>query len=70
MGKNDHRTTQQLVIRIHGGDREAFDLLFMRYYPRIKLLVRLQMLDKLKIYTGPEHPHQAQQPESRAMGCK
>lgn len=28
------------------------------------------MLDKLKIYTGSEHPHQAQQPESRDLGCK
>lgn len=54
MGKNDHRTTQQLVIRIHGGDREAFDLLFMRYYPRIKLLVRMQMLDKLKAQVEPD----------------
>ena len=44
----DHRTTQQLVLRIHGGDREAFNQLFMRYYPRIKLLVKLHMLDKLK----------------------
>jgi RNA polymerase sigma-70 factor, ECF subfamily len=48
MVKKESRTTQQLVLRIHGGDREAFDLLFMRYYPRIKLLVRLQMLDKLR----------------------
>lgn len=48
MAKKSHGTTQQLVIRIQGGDREAFDQLFMRYYPRIKLLVRLQMLDKLK----------------------
>ena len=54
MGKNDHRTTQQLVIRIHGGDREAFDLLFMRYYPRIKLMVRMQMLDKLKAQVEPD----------------
>jgi large subunit ribosomal protein L13 len=29
-----------------------------------------QMLAKLKIYTGLEHPHQAQQPESCDMGCK
>lgn len=48
MSKKQHGTTQQLVLRIHGGDREAFDQLFMRYYARIKLLVRLQMLDKLK----------------------
>lgn len=36
------------MLRIHGGDREAYDLLFMRYYPRIKLMVRLHMLDKLR----------------------
>lgn len=45
---SENRTTQQLVLRIHGGDREAYDLLFMRYYPRIKLMVRLHMLDKLR----------------------
>ena len=44
----DHRTTEQLVLRIHGGDLDAFNQLFMRYYPRIKLLVRLHMLDKLR----------------------
>ena len=27
-----------------------------------------QMLSKLKIYVGPEHPHQAQQPQTREMG--
>ena len=54
MAKKEHGTTQQLVLRIHGGDREAFDLLFMRYYPRIKLLVRLQMLDKLKAQVEPD----------------
>ncbi len=46
--ERDHRTTQQLVHRIHGGDLDAFNQLFMRYYPRIKLLVRLHMLDKLR----------------------
>jgi ribosomal protein L13 len=28
------------------------------------------MLKKLKIYVGPEHPHQAQQPELREVGVK
>lgn len=50
----DHRTTQQLVLRIHGGDREAFNQLFMRYYPRMKLLVKLHMLDKLKAQVEPD----------------
>ena len=27
-----------------------------------------KMLTKLKIYQGPEHPHQAQRPEPREMG--
>jgi large subunit ribosomal protein L13 len=26
-----------------------------------------KMIKKLKIYTGPEHPHQAQQPEALAL---
>ena len=29
-----------------------------------------QMLDKLKVYTGTEHPHQAQQPQPRECGIK
>jgi large subunit ribosomal protein L13 len=37
-----------------------------RMLPKNKLA--RHMLDKLKIYAGPEHPHQAQQPESREMG--
>ncbi len=43
-----NRTTQQLVLQSQGGDREAFSKLFNRYYPRIRLLVKLHMLDKLK----------------------
>ncbi|MSR75184.1 MAG: sigma-70 family RNA polymerase sigma factor [Planctomycetes bacterium] len=48
MTNQDLNNTQQLVRRIHGGDQDAFNLLFMRYAPRIKLLVKLRMLDKLK----------------------
>lgn len=29
-----------------------------------------KMLDKLKVYAGPEHPHQAQQPEPFDAGAK
>jgi len=29
-----------------------------------------RMLDKLKIYTGPEHEHQAQQPEPLELAIK
>jgi large subunit ribosomal protein L13 len=32
-----------------------------RMLPKNKLAAH--MLDKLKIYVGPEHPHQAQQPK-------
>lgn len=39
-----------------------------RMLPKNKLGRR--MLDKLKIYAGGEHPHQAQQPEAREMGVK
>jgi ribosomal protein L13 len=28
------------------------------------------MLDKLKVYVGEEHPHQAQQPQPRECGTK
>lgn len=39
-----------------------------RMLPKSKLGVK--MLDKLKVYAGPEHPHQAQQPEPKEMGIK
>jgi large subunit ribosomal protein L13 len=39
-----------------------------RMLPKNKLAVK--MLSKLKIYTGPDHPHQAQNPELRELGEK
>lgn len=39
-----------------------------RMLPKNKLAT--QMLSKLKIFTGPTHPHQAQQPKPREMGVK
>jgi len=39
-----------------------------RMLPKNKLA--RQMLKKLKIYTGPQHPHQAQQPEPKDLGVK
>jgi large subunit ribosomal protein L13 len=39
-----------------------------RMLPKNKLGVK--MLDKLKIYTGSDHPHQAQNPQPREMGKK
>ena len=37
-----------------------------RMLPKNKLAAK--MLNKLKIYTGPDHPHQAQAPEPKEMG--
>jgi large subunit ribosomal protein L13 len=39
-----------------------------RMLPKNKLGVK--MLSKLKIYVGPEHPHQAQNPEPAELGVK
>jgi large subunit ribosomal protein L13 len=39
-----------------------------RMLPKNKLA--RHMLDKLKVYAGPEHPHQAQQVESIELGKK
>ena len=36
--------------------------------PKNKLAFKT--LAKLKIYAGSEHPHQAQQPESKELGIK
>ena len=39
-----------------------------RMLPKNKLAFKV--LDKLKIYSGSEHPHQAQQPERKELGVK
>ncbi len=39
-----------------------------RMLPKNKLARR--MLEKLKVYTGAEHPHQAQDPQPKEMGTK
>lgn len=39
-----------------------------RMLPKNKLAYK--MLDKLKIYVGSQHPHQAQQPEPKELGVK
>jgi large subunit ribosomal protein L13 len=39
-----------------------------RMLPKNKLGRR--MLDKLKVYRGPDHPHQAQQPSPKELGVK
>lgn len=39
-----------------------------RMLPKNKLASK--MLQKLKVYAGPEHPHQAQQPQVVELGCR
>jgi large subunit ribosomal protein L13 len=39
-----------------------------RMLPKNKL--SFKMLKKLKVYTGGEHPHQAQQPQPKELGVK
>ena len=39
-----------------------------RMLPKNKLAFK--MLNRLKIYPGPDHPHQAQEPEKRELGTK
>jgi len=39
-----------------------------RMLPKNKLAVK--MLSKLKVYSGDQHPHQAQQPEPKELGIK
>ena len=39
-----------------------------RMLPKNKL--GMKMLDKLKVYTGDKHPHQAQNPEPKEFGKK
>ena len=52
-------------------ERRPEDLIYhavRRMLPKNKLAQ--QMLSKLKIYTGGEHPHQAQQPQTVQLGKK
>jgi len=48
----------------HHPDRILRDAV-RRMLPKNRLATK--MLAKLKVYTGPEHPHQAQQPESMSL---
>lgn len=50
-------------------ERRPTDLIYMavkRMLPKNAL--GRHMLEKLKVYAGPEHPHQAQQPEAIELG--
>jgi large subunit ribosomal protein L13 len=39
-----------------------------RMLPKNKLAFK--MLERLKVYVGPDHPHQAQEPEKKELGAK
>ena len=39
-----------------------------RMLPKNKLAFK--MLERLKVYVGPDHPHQAQEPEKKELGVK
>jgi large subunit ribosomal protein L13 len=52
----EHRPEQVLVEAVR------------RMLPKNKLAIK--MLDKLKVYSGSEHPHQAQMPEPKELGIK
>jgi large subunit ribosomal protein L13 len=44
---------------------QIIELAVRRMLPKSRL--GRQMLSKLKIYAGPEHPHESQQPKSKAL---
>ena len=48
--------------------RRSFREAVRRMLPKNKLAFK--MIEKLKIYCGSEHPHQAQQPEPKELGIK
>jgi large subunit ribosomal protein L13 len=62
-------TRQKMESYAERLERKPTDLVYMavkRMLPKSKL--GRHMLDKLKVYAGPEHPHQAQQPEAVELG--
>ncbi len=64
-------TGQKLESYAERLQRKPEDLIYhavRRMLPKNKLAT--QMLNKLKIYCGPEHPHQAQQPLTIQVGKK
>ena len=63
-GQKSESAAERLAKRPEHILREAV----RRMLPKSRL--GRQMLTKLKIYAGPEHPHQAQQPEPREVGVK
>lgn len=48
------RTTHRLVARIKDGDASAFDPLFDRFYPRLRLTLRSRMSSRLREHADPD----------------
>ena len=66
---NSLTTTEgDLIEPIHPGEILMEDFIVGFGITQNKLAV--SMLGKLKIYAGPQHPHQAQQPESIELAAK
>ncbi|HTN74164.1 MAG TPA: 50S ribosomal protein L13 [Pirellulaceae bacterium] len=66
-GYTGQRTVTAEKQREHHPDRILRDAV-RRMLPKNDSLAR-QMLSKLKIFAGPEHTHQAQQPQPKEMGA-
>lgn len=52
--------------RLENKPEEVLTEAVRRMLPKNKLAVR--MLEKLKVYAGPNHPHQAQNPQPKDLG--
>ena len=59
-------TDESLGIRLHEVNRQrAVERAVWGMLPKNKL--SRQMMSKLKVYSGPEHPHAAQRPQPYAI---
>jgi large subunit ribosomal protein L13 len=58
--------TETAAVRLQRHPERILLEAVRRMLPKNKLAH--QMLSKLKIYVGPEHPHQAQQPTAKELG--
>ncbi len=60
--------TETAGERLAKNPEEMLSEAVRRMLPKNKLATK--MLSKLKVYTGSEHPHQAQMPEPKDLGAK
>lgn len=60
--------TETAADRRENNPDELLRMAVRRMLPKNKLAAK--MLTKLKIYSGTEHPHQAQMPEPKELGIK